>query len=306
MDARIESVVVGFDFSPASVAALEAAALVEKGSPGAHVYVVTSVHGAARARIDELLREFAPPSNSAELALDLEDRLDAVERMVAAAISDVGTWGAEIAVEVTVSSPSDAILAAAERHRANLIVVGSYGQTAPRRGHELGLDAERLARTSPQPVLVVDPVHPFPPKKILCAIDYSKASERALHWSVLLARTTGAELTLLHVAEPGEIAEARIKGAEDDAALLDLASDHFSEFLSRFDFAGVDLYPALVDGRPSKAILETARVGGFDLIAIGTLNRSHLLDLLVAHTAERVIRHTPASLLAVKPGNHHT
>jgi len=62
--------------------------------------------------------------------------------------------GVETEVEVLRSKPTDALLEAADRHDATLIIVGSYGES-PIRGALLGSTPHRLLHVSTRPVLVV-------------------------------------------------------------------------------------------------------------------------------------------------------
>jgi len=48
-------------------------------------------------------------------------------------------------------------------------------------------------------------------------------------------------------------------------------------------------------------IIEFAKQVDADLVVLGTRGRTNLRDMLWGSTAERVVRHTPCSVLAVKP-----
>ena len=306
MHEHVENVVVGFDFSPASKAALEAAALLVRNKQRGRVRTVTALRGAARAAINGIVHEHDPSPAASEPDDALEAHLEDVRGHVHEAAEEIETWDVPLAFAVVPDRPARAILGNAREYGADLIVVGAYGQNAPKRGREVGIDAERLARKSPFPVLVVDPSHAFPPKKVLCPVDFSEASAGALKYGLELAQSSGAECVLLHVAERPEIAEALNDsvGRLDEALLLDAANERLAEFLEEHHIHDIDLPARLTVGNPAQVILEVATNESFDLIAIGTLGRSALIELLIGGTADRVIRHAPCSIVTVKPARY--
>ena len=124
--------------------------------------------------------------------------------------------GAPIAI-VRDGPPVDAILACAAEIAADLIVLGSHGRDGL--GHLLfGSTAERVLHKAPCPTLVV-PLHAEEPAsvdgvrftRLVCAVDFSPASTRALGLALSMAQDHGAELTVLHVVEA--VAEDELDGA---------------------------------------------------------------------------------------------
>ena len=104
----------------------------------------------------------------------------------------------------------DAILDCAADVAADLIVLGSHGREGL--GHLLfGSTAERVLHKAPCPTLVV-PLHAEEPAsvdgvrftRLVCAVDFSPASARALGLALSMAPDYGAELTVLHVVEAVE------------------------------------------------------------------------------------------------------
>ena len=98
---------------------------------------------------------------------------------------------------------------------ADLVVMGSRGRSGVQR-LLLGSVAERVLRQASCPTLVVprgvaetiaEPSPPF--KRILCAVDFSDGSRRALTYGIGLAEEADAHLTVLHVIDiPPELREA--------------------------------------------------------------------------------------------------
>lgn len=134
------TIVLGFDGTPAALAALDTALdlATRYGERLLIVYGVeppgTSVgeeHDAHRAEIEELARPVTAR---------------AADTAVAA--------GVDAEVVLVHERPVDALLDVAERHDARFIVVGTYGE-GPLRGAILGSVAQRLLQRSPRPVVVV-------------------------------------------------------------------------------------------------------------------------------------------------------
>lgn len=121
-------------------------------------------------------------------------------------------------------------------------------------------------------------------KRILVATDFSERSDRALRRAVLLARHSGASLTVVHGLDndkPPRIVEREKRAAE--TLLRELAST-----LQSVD--GVTCTTKVILAEPSQAILEAAREDVPDLLVIGPHRRQIFRDVFVGTTAERTIR----------------
>ncbi|MEU2262611.1 universal stress protein [Streptomyces sp. NPDC019645] len=133
------AVVLGYDESPGSVRALRVAieAAAAFGEP------LILVFGAA------------PPGALGE---EYRTHLDAIRQSgraaLAHAVAAADDAGVPTAVEILDQKPADALLDAAERHGARVIVVGSYGES-PLRGALLGSTPHKLLHLSRVPVLCV-------------------------------------------------------------------------------------------------------------------------------------------------------
>jgi nucleotide-binding universal stress UspA family protein len=102
---------------------------------------------------------------------------------------------------VAIGTPFDQIIRRADELEANVIVVGSRKDGGPD-GTQLGTTLERLCRKASKPVWIVAPAGRAGPKTILCPIDYSPASGRALRNAIHLARRFESRLVVLHVVAP--------------------------------------------------------------------------------------------------------
>ncbi|GEM85428.1 universal stress protein [Meiothermus granaticius NBRC 107808] len=96
---------------------------------------------------------------------------------------------------------AQAILQTALEQRCDLVILGTHGRTGLPRVL-LGSVAERVARLSPLPVLLVRGEGPEKApefKRILVALDGSEFSQEALRHADALAGKIGARLSLVHV-----------------------------------------------------------------------------------------------------------
>jgi nucleotide-binding universal stress UspA family protein len=125
-------------------------------SPGADRALVVAIDLAHR--LDEPIVVVYGASPPGRVGEEYGEHLRALESMghraVEHALEVTAAGGVRAEVEVLQDRPTDALLDAAERHQATMIVVGSYGES-PLRGALLGSTPHRLLHLASHPVLVV-------------------------------------------------------------------------------------------------------------------------------------------------------
>ncbi|WP_329193180.1 MULTISPECIES: universal stress protein [unclassified Streptomyces] len=133
------SVVLGYDESPGAERALGVALEVAAafGEP------LVLVYGAA-----------APGAAGEESRAHREAVRQAGRDALARAVAAADEAGVPSAVEVVDEKPAQALLDAAERHGARVVIVGTWGDS-PLRGALLGSTPHKLLHLSPVPVLCV-------------------------------------------------------------------------------------------------------------------------------------------------------
>src|SRR5690606_11649587 len=99
-------------------------------------------------------------------------------------------------VQVLTGDVAGALVDAAHQAEAGLIVMSSHGYSGVKRW-VLGSVAERVLYAAPCPVWVVR--GPTPPRHVLVTLDGSPLAERVLLPAMAVARTFGAQVTLLRV-----------------------------------------------------------------------------------------------------------
>lgn len=133
------AIVLGYDESPGAVRALRVAIEVSAtlGEP------LVLVYGAA-----------APGGKGEEYRTHREALHQAGRLALEHAVTAADEAGVPTTVEVVDEKPAQALIDAAERHEARLIVVGTWGES-PLRGALLGSTPHKLLHLSRLPVLCV-------------------------------------------------------------------------------------------------------------------------------------------------------
>jgi nucleotide-binding universal stress UspA family protein len=141
-------------------------------------------------------------------------------------------------------------------------------------------------------------------RKILCAVDFSAGSHRAMEMAVRLAGESDAELELVHawylpaMMYSGEYvipAEAVQQLADDSQRELDACvTDARALGANR-------VTTKLLSGVPWSMLTEAAEDPAVDLIVLGTHGRTGLARVLLGSVAEKIVRHAPCSVMVVRP-----
>lgn len=140
---------------------------------------------------------------------------------------------------------------------------------------------------------------------ILCPVDFSEFSQRALAHAAALAKWYGAELTALHVVSALKPDPVRTlaTGASVGRTLVPQTRAHILEDLQHaIDIAGasgIQVHLAAEEGETPRRILEHATATGADLIVIGTHGRSGIDGLLLGSMAAKVVWFASCPVLTV-------
>ncbi len=140
--------------------------------------------------------------------------------------------------------------------------------------------------------------------RILCAIDFSEHSRRALDHAVAIARWYEASVTALYVFSPAPAAAVAPGMAMIEPIVLtdvdrQRLRDDVWEFASAEMAPGVALDAVVREGFPATEIDAFAREMNADLVVLGTHGRSGVERLLLGSVAERVLRRVPCPVLTV-------
>jgi len=310
--AAYSSIVVGTDFTPCSAVALGQAIRIA-GWAKARLHVV---HVIDTIVVIELEAALSPMQQGIRdgLIKDAEQAWADFAKGVPGVGEGGGTAG--LPIEVSINNRIVGILKRAREDKADLIVLGAFGDRAPDVG--LGTVATACVRKSMTDVLLVrDTIGQrgnVPFKTIVAAVDFSPTSLRAIERAAMFAAQDGAELHLLHVFHaPWQQLHYRAPTPLTPAHQQKQYRDGLEGRLAEFCRPVVEAHAALRtrfvvydhSGHRS-GIVEYAGKVEADLIALGTRGRTNLRDILLGSTAEKALEESTCSILAVKPeGFHH-
>jgi nucleotide-binding universal stress UspA family protein len=195
-----------------------------------------------------------------------------------------------------------------EAERGDLVVMGTHGRSGFERLF-LGSVTEKVLRTTHVPVLTVPPPVERPAsvlyKTILCPIEFSPASTRALEYALSLAEETDARLILLHVVE-GALEEPHFGAMghlsvrefyryleEDAMARLKAAVPEEARVWCRPD-------ERVVSGKAYRRILQVAADEDAELIVMGVHGIGVLHHRLFGSTTHHIIREAGCPVLTLR------
>lgn len=231
--------------------------------------------------------------------------------------------GIETRTEVCFGLAAQHIIATAESHECDLVVLCSHGRTGFTRW-ALGSVAHTLVHQSTIPVLVLResesmaPLLRFDTARPLCALvplDGSPLAEAALspaaHLVAALAATAQGVLHLAQVvkmfptvAEEGFITELNEEALQRTRTYLTQVEERLQATVKHFKLSitsSVALENDAASALVHLAEQGTASVSGCDLIAISTHGRSGLERWVMGSVTERILTATKLPVLIVRP-----
>ncbi len=137
-------------------------------------------------------------------------------------------------------------------------------------------------------------------RTVICGVDFSKTSARALRTAAALACKDRGALIVLFVEDP--ILAAAARAAHDRRASTATTTAALEGFIRR-TLTGqprpARTAAAVAVGAPAEEILKAARRHRADLIVLGTRGMGRAARLLLGSTADAVLRHARIPVLAV-------
>ena len=139
-------------------------------------------------------------------------------------------------------------------------------------------------------------------RSIVCGVDFSSGSRKALRVAVELARANRSALTVLFSEDPTLVAAA--KAAGDPRATRASATLALERFVARTTRTHPlrGLQAVVTEGTPADDILNAAGRRRADLIVLGTRGAGNVARLLLGSTAQRVLRRARVPVLTVPSG----
>lgn len=280
------------DFSPGSQRAVRAAARIAAASDAdlviANVWYLPSAAYAGDAPV---------PSDAVRVTI--EDS----ERGLSEAARDAAALGARVTTAILSGIPWEQLVATLRSDdRFDLVVMGTHGRTGLAR-ILLGSVTEQVVRHAPCPVLAVrdrGEVGSF--QRVLCPVDFSDSSRRAVELAAALAAPGGGGITLFHAFELPAVFPGAPKGSS------------FTDDLERRAAHMLETWTAELRAKVSVPVASCARLGrpgaqiltllddqpGFDLVVMGSHGHTGVRRLLAGSVAEQVVRHATCPVLVAR------
>jgi nucleotide-binding universal stress UspA family protein len=237
--------------------------------------------------------------------VELESR--EAERILAAQISSIAELrGARCQAIVVAGDPFEGILRAASSNQADLVVLGAHRKQLLR-DIFVGTTIERVIRTGPYPVLMVNSETEQNYRNVLAAVDMSDASARSIRAAKDLGLIEGARLTLVHgflAIGAGLMSRADITKEDIDQYIANeqmRAGGELLAFLQKEEPRLENWALRVREGMPIEVIKAAVKEIGPDLLLIGTQGRSGLSRVLLGSVAEDVLKSVDVDVLAVPP-----
>ncbi len=140
-------------------------------------------------------------------------------------------------------------------------------------------------------------------RRILCATDFSPASDPAVHAALALARQVGADVHFVHVWRLLPYALPEGPSFPDGSAPSSReSSDEMERTLAAHRDRDVLTRGHVVEGEPAAEIVRMARELEVDVIVMGTHGRRGLARVCLGSVAERVVRAADVAVLTVPGG----
>ncbi|HET7221465.1 MAG TPA: universal stress protein [Vicinamibacterales bacterium] len=295
--ARVANILCPIDFSEFSRCALDRAVRLAR----LHNAVITAIH------VVEPNGQAGEEAGVEAVQRQRDEQRQALTRFVAPEL----TADVQIRHElVEAPSISREILVQANRLSADLIVMGTHGRSGVER-LLLGSIADKVTRMSPIPVLTVprraeDAAAGCPPfQRILCAIDFSEASDAALKYVSSIIEEPTCHVMILHVVEMLPVVQEPLVASPFDlephlqdieAAAHRLLHKTVPERLK----ACSEIEEIVAEGKPYVTILDTAAERKADLIVIGAHGPGSLDRLRYGSTTSHVVRRASCPVLTVR------
>jgi len=200
----------------------------------------------------------------------------------------------------------DGILRTAAAVQADLIVMGTHRKQLLQ-DIFIGTTIERVIRTGPHPVLMVNKDVQKPYRTAMAAVDLSEQSANAIKIAMTLGLLGTARLTLVHAFFPLAKGRLSLAGASKDSIDEYVAGERLRatrELTAFLKANGLDEHARSVrieEGEPSEVISNAVERLNPDVLIVGTHNRSGIAKALLGSVTEEVLRSLDIDILAVPP-----
>jgi nucleotide-binding universal stress UspA family protein len=292
---RFKKIVVGVDYSDASIQALKQAGRIASAEGSELV----ALHVVVPSEIEEYNRYFTIPSDAV---------LDACRRELADLI--LNKLGRDVAAtsscEAIVGIPYHDLINWAAENGCDLLVLGSQGESSG--PHDVGYFASRCVRHSPMPILLTRGHHSGPFKSVVACVDFSESSKQVLDTAAEIAADEGAGLQVAHAVRPPWMRPTHVlyntQTVEDDAYKAQYRELLEAEMQAACKPLPAGTKPHIIEHENvSQALIHFLRESDAELAVLGRSGHTAkvIKQFFLGTTAERLIHHSPCSVLVLPP-----
>lgn len=285
-----KKIVVGMAFSGPAFAALRQAHFIADKEEA----LLIAYHIVTPAKLDYYQGNDTVPTD--EVLQDYRDRIAEI------AERELGKE-AEIDIQVAVGLPFDSLSRKVSEVGADLLVIGSQSEIIDQ--NETGPFATKIVRHSDTAVLLARKRHLQPFKRIVACVDFGTSTQEVIETAAKIAVDEGGQLTVVHAVCPpwmsvnpleygGGTPDFRLQYEELLRSELEAAVRGASQFLP------LEVRRETVLGqRPGPELMKFLCDEKADLVVIGRNHHSRLGQAVLGSMAERIIHHSPCSVLTV-------
>jgi nucleotide-binding universal stress UspA family protein len=221
----------------------------------------------------------------------------------------VNAPGVSIHIDACAGGTVQGILAEARTLAADLVVVGTHGRGGLDR-LVLGSVTEKVLRKALCPVLTVPPPAPGAPEvlalleRILCPVDFSDASLKALVYALSLAQEADAQLLAMHVVEGLPMWDEQVVDRFDlsryQQTLIEDARARLRTAIPAEARTWCKPEELVCTGKAYREILRVARERDAHLIVLGVHGRNPVDLMLFGSTTNHVVREAACPVLTLR------
>ena len=199
------------------------------------------------------------------------------------------------------------ILKFAEDSGIDLIILSTHGRSGFDRW-SMGSVAEKLLKGADIPLFLVRSgsgsmetavMAPAQLRRVLAPVDGSQLSEQAMPHVEQLARSAGAEVTLLYVEPPPEPGADHGPSATAQSQHRKGLMTYLGTLLPGLVEAGAPVKRQLRMGHPAEEIVNEVERGDIDLVIMSSHGRTGIARATLGSVADRVLRTSPVPVLLV-------
>ena len=290
----LKVILVGVDFTSAFRGVVETAVRVA-GACGATLVVR---HIVDAERLERYLKHQKRESEA--------DVVGAAEARLKDELAAIEFGETEVDAGVELGVPGERLLEVGEERGAGLVVLSAHDRVK----WGVGAVASHVLRGAKGSVLVLRDWQRGRFRKVGVCVDFSDTSLKAVRQAARVARVDGAPLELVHVIYPvmkdyyGDVFRGGGDGARlNPAEVKKRVKVEIDDYLApvRGDIETLDLRMVILESTsPSAAITAHFDEVNVDLAVLGTTGKRSFFGLRLGSNAERLVRDTTCSVLAVK------